>query len=96
MLTDKKDKKKFSISTDESTDISGSKLSFILVRYYDEERGEIVSKFRDLVECSVSGKVTSATAEHLYNNLMASFDKRKIPRENIVGCGSDGCNGMMG
>ncbi|XP_053946230.1 uncharacterized protein LOC128855364 [Anastrepha ludens] len=87
---------KFSVLTDESTDISATKTSCLLARYFDEEEGKIVSKFWDLVQVLQPGKVTSATAEHLYNNIIASFKERGIPMANIVGFGSDGCSVMMG
>ncbi|XP_053949419.1 uncharacterized protein LOC128857699 [Anastrepha ludens] len=87
---------KFSVLTDESMDISATKTSCLLARYFDEEEGKIVSKFWDLVQVLQPGKVTSATAEHLYNNIIASFKERGIPMANIVGFGSDGCSVMMG
>ncbi|XP_028982223.1 uncharacterized protein LOC114841408 [Diachasma alloeum] len=89
-------KSKFSILTDESTDISCVKTSCVLVRYYDEERGCVVTKFWDLVEALEPGKITSATAEHLYQNIISSLEKRGIPKEYVIGFASDGCNVMMG
>ncbi len=97
VLTEKLKKTKFSLLTDESTDIASTKTSCILVRYYDEERGSIVSNFWDLVQVLKPGGVTSATAEHLYQNICHSLEERGIPKENlVVGFGSDGCNVMMG
>lgn len=38
----------------------------------------------------------AATGEHLYNSLMATFTHFNIPKENMIGFDSDGCNVMMG
>lgn len=40
--------------------------------------------------------VESATAEVIYNAIINEFTSVKIPKENIIGFGSDGCNTMMG
>ena len=87
----------FSILTDESTDISTTKTRYILVRYYDDVEGRIVSKFWDLSQVfSNDGSVKGASAEHLYQCLVKSFQEQSVPVENIIGFGSDGCNVMMG
>lgn len=96
ILSEKLKKTKFSILTDESTDISSTKTSWLLVRYFDEDQGQIVSKFWDLIQVLEPGKATSATAEHLYNNIITSFNEREIPMENVIGFASDGCSVMMG
>lgn len=96
MLAEKLKTTKFSILTDESTDISATKTSCLLVRYYDAEEGKIVSKLWDLIQVLEPGKVTTATADHLYNNIVTSFEERVIPMKNVVGFGSDGCSVMMG
>ncbi|XP_015123437.1 uncharacterized protein LOC107045628 [Diachasma alloeum] len=96
VLAEKLKKTKFSILTDESTDVLATKTSCLLVRYFDEGEGKVVSKFWDLIQVLEPGKVTSATAEHLYNNIIKSFTERGVPMENVVGFGSDGCRVMMG
>lgn len=95
-LTEKLKKKRFSVLTDEVTDISTVKKSCVLVRYYDEEAGRIVSKFWDLCQVLEPGKATRATGVHLYQLIIASLEERGIPKENLIGLGSDGCNVMMG
>ncbi|XP_015122562.1 uncharacterized protein LOC107044991 [Diachasma alloeum] len=45
ILAEKLKNTKFSILTDESTDISATKTSYLLVRYFDEGEGKVVSKF---------------------------------------------------
>uniref|UniRef100_A0A6P7FRN4 E3 SUMO-protein ligase KIAA1586-like n=1 Tax=Diabrotica virgifera virgifera TaxID=50390 RepID=A0A6P7FRN4_DIAVI len=89
---------KFSILTDESTDISSEKCSCIVVRYFDEETGNIVSKFWELVAVySKNGEDRQqATAEQLFLSIKNSFMEFGIPPENVVGFASDGTNVMMG
>lgn len=98
-LAEKLKKTKFSILTDESTDISSEKTCCIVVRFFDAESQSITSKLWGLVQVfnsDISGENASATAEHLYNLLIKSFNEFNIPMENIIGFGSDGCNIMMG
>ncbi|KAF0688864.1 Uncharacterized protein FWK35_00037269, partial [Aphis craccivora] len=87
---------KFSILTDESTDIGTMKSSCIVVRFFDDTSCQIESKFWDLHEVYDSISPGLATAENLFTNLMNSFNKHNIPKSNIIGFGSDGCNVMMG
>lgn len=89
---------KFSILTDESTDISSEKCSCIVVRYFDEETGNILSKFWELVQVyskNVEDR-KGATAEHLFSSIVNSFMEYGVPLENVVGFASDGTNVMMG
>lgn len=91
---------KFSILTDESTDISCVKQACIVVRYFNRDIGKIVSHFFDLAnifdpnnhEVAYEG----ATGKNLYNCLIKAFNDCNIPSDNIIGFGSDGCNSMMG
>lgn len=99
-LAKKLQEMKFSILTDESTDISCSKTSCIVVRYFDEGCLKIVSKFWKLQQV-YSGNDSAranegATSANLFSGIMKSFEEHNIPLENIVGFGSDGCNVMMG
>lgn len=64
-LTRTLQQQKFSILTDESTNISKTKSSCVLVRFYDHQQGRVVSKFWDLIQVVEPGKITSATAKHL-------------------------------
>ena len=88
--------RKFSIMTDESTDIGCEKTSCIVVRYFDEKQGKIQSSLWDLVQVYAIGNEEGATSENLYNNIINSFQEYDIPLHNVVGFGSDGCNVMMG
>ncbi|KAB0790621.1 hypothetical protein PPYR_14935 [Photinus pyralis] len=92
---------KFSILTDESTDISCQKTACIVVRYYDQGCSRIRSSFWELIQLfgdsADQGTVdTSVTGERLYNVIVNSFEKHNIPLSNVVGFASDGCNVMMG
>lgn len=91
---------KFSVLTDESTDVSSVKTACIVVRYFEKDKLQITSKFWELHE--VFSKDDSktvnegATANNLFKSIMDSFKNYNIPSENIVGFGSDGCSVMMG
>lgn len=93
-------KSKFSIMVDETTDISSEKTMCIIVRYYDNEERQIVSRFLDLVNIysdhTVNTVSQGGTAENLFNCIVITLDKYKIPKENVIGFASDGCNTMMG
>ncbi|XP_049799749.1 uncharacterized protein LOC126235056 [Schistocerca nitens] len=81
---------KFSIMTDESTDIGTVKNSCVAIRFYDKDSGESVYEDGDLnVE-------KASTAENLYNGIVKTFQQHNIPFANIIGFGADGCNIMMG
>ncbi|KAJ8945221.1 hypothetical protein NQ314_009290 [Rhamnusium bicolor] len=95
-LTEKISDCPFSLLSDESTDLSCTKSSVIIVRYFGEEKGCIVSQFWDLVQVLKPGKTTVADAEHLYRTIIESLKKRNTPLDNLIGFGSDGCNVMMG
>ncbi|XP_063217307.1 uncharacterized protein LOC134528039 isoform X2 [Bacillus rossius redtenbacheri] len=96
-LANKLKNTKFSILTDESTDIGTIKMSCIVVRYHDFQSGRIESKFWELREIfDSSNKVVCASAENLFRGLVASITEFGIPLENVIGFGADGCNVMMG
>ncbi|XP_050311331.1 E3 SUMO-protein ligase KIAA1586-like [Anthonomus grandis grandis] len=92
--------KRFSFLIDESTDISSVKNMCVCVRYFSSKCQKVVTRFFSLVQC-FSGKNadeanTGATAEVIYNKLIAVFTSSGLPLENIIGFGSDGCNTMFG
>lgn len=86
---------KYSILTDESTDISTIKTNAIVVRYFCITTKKIVSKFYELGNVFLDGN-TKCDADTLYNIIIKSFNDKNIPNENIIGFASDGCNLMMG
>lgn len=94
-------KQKFSVLTDESTDISTSKTSCVVVRFYNASSKRIESQFFELMSIFDSRNQknpSGATGEVLFQYLMSCFEEEQIPLENIIGFGfaSDGCNVMMG
>ncbi|CAH0397629.1 unnamed protein product [Chilo suppressalis] len=85
---------KFSVMIDESTDIGAVKTMCVVVRYYCAIKGQIVSRFWDLIQIhgdEISATVAAATAQHLFEAEIKSFEENSIPTENIIGFGSDGC-----
>ncbi|XP_046980473.1 uncharacterized protein LOC124545569 [Schistocerca americana] len=90
---------KFSIMTDESTDIGTVKNSCVAIRFYDKDSGCIESKFWELYKVYEDGDLNiekASTAENLYNGVVKTFQQHNIPFANIIGFGADGCNTMMG
>lgn len=84
---------------DESTDIGAVKTMCVVVRYYCALKRHIVSRFWNLIQIhgkENSAPVATATAQHLFETVIKSFEENSIPIENIIGFGSDGCNTMMG
>lgn len=65
-------------------------------RFFDSKSGKIESKFWDLYKVYDSKNPGNATAEKLFNSLMESLTLYGIPKCNVIGFGSDGCNTMMG
>lgn len=92
--------RKFSVLSDESTDIAAVKTSCVMVRFYDEKALKITSKFWELCQVfrpqDFKTANEGATEEKLFNSIIQAFKAQNIPIKNIVGFGSDGCNVMMG
>ncbi|CAD6214268.1 GSCOCG00011144001-RA-CDS [Cotesia congregata] len=96
-LAGKLQKTFFSVLIDVSTDISMTQTLCIIVRYYDEDLGRIVSHFWEL--CKIfndDSKEVSTTAQHLFNCVRESFQRFSVSFDKIIGFGSDGCNAIMG
>ncbi|KAJ2941002.1 hypothetical protein O0L34_g13129 [Tuta absoluta] len=91
---------KFSVISDESTDISTQKSSCIVVRFYDDTPKQIVSKFWELSKIFDSSNPDlaneGATGKNLFNSLIKSFEKESVPLTNLIGYAADGCSVMMG
>lgn len=91
---------KFSILTDESTDIASVKTACVLVRLYSETNGRIVTRFWNLEQIfnanDPRGTEEGASANRLFEMLQETFRSRDIPYDNVIGFASDGCNVMMG
>ncbi|GLV37563.1 hypothetical protein CBL_20375 [Carabus blaptoides fortunei] len=89
---------KFSVLTDESTDIGTMKSACIVVRYFNDQIGHIESSLWELTSVFNDNEDAGhqGTADHLFNKILHTFDKSNIPNQNIIGFASDGCNVMMG
>lgn len=90
---------KFSILTDESTDIGCVKQACIVV-HFNTGKNRIVSNFFELSNVfgdnDYKKSAEGATGKKIFDCLYKSFNNYGIPLENIIGFGSDGCNTMMG
>jgi len=90
---------KFSILTDESTDISCIKQACIVVRYFNQDMSRIVSHFFELSNIFETNDYKKAqegaTGKNVYGCIFKSFAENNIPFENVIGFGSDVCNSMM-
>ncbi|GBP33760.1 Target of rapamycin complex subunit lst8 [Eumeta japonica] len=100
VLAFKLKRSKFSAISDESTDISTQKSSCIVLRFYDENSKQIVSKFWELSKIFDSSNPDlaneGATGKNLFNALIKSFQDANIPLTNLIGFAADGCSVMMG
>lgn len=99
-LSHKLNNTKFSILIDESTDIACKSTMCVVVRFFDTESKEIMTRFWDLLQIldpkNPEKVEKAATAENLFKSCIESFDKFKVNTQNIIGFGSDGCSVMMG
>ena len=91
---------KFSVIIDESTDIGTIKTLAICVRFLDNGKNAIITRFWKLVQVFSSNEpnsaVQGATAERLYQSMIDTFKIADVPLDNIIGFASDGCNVMFG
>ncbi|XP_026732235.1 uncharacterized protein LOC113497004 [Trichoplusia ni] len=98
-ICEKLKKVKFSILTDESTDMS-CKTSCIMVRFYDSTAGRIVSRLYDLHDVFPKGDVAAAeegaTGARLYELMISSLKANDIPLENLLGFGCDSASNNVG
>ena len=81
---------KFSITIDESTDISVIQVLAVVVRYFDPSRQNVLDTLLDTIT------EEDGTAQGLYQAVKNLLKEKNIPFENIVGFGSDSCSSMMG
>ncbi|KMQ86838.1 putative zinc finger protein 862 [Lasius niger] len=83
-----------------ATKIVTNVIACIVVRYYDEELGQITSKFWDLTsvfpEDDTEAAEEGATGRRLYDLLIKAFTEKGVPLENILGFGCDGASVNVG
>ena len=82
--------KKFSLLTDESTDISSDKHAAFAARYFDETPKKIETVYLGIIQ------VLHTTGEALFDALKEQLASSGLEIENCVGYGSDGTNSMIG
>ena len=70
---------KFSITIDESTDISVTQILAVVVRYFDSNKYDVADALLDTIE------VENGRAQHLYQAVKYLLKKRGISFENIFG-----------
>ncbi|XP_076032951.1 general transcription factor II-I repeat domain-containing protein 2B-like [Oratosquilla oratoria] len=90
---------KFSVLTDESTDVGSIKTSCVVVRFFDHDPECVESKFWELCEVyntpNPENVGKGATASNLYKGLMKNIEKHEISVTQMLGFGADGCSVMM-
>ncbi|KAL7297025.1 hypothetical protein TKK_0009454 [Trichogramma kaykai] len=86
----------FTISMDESTDLSKHHLLSIEVRWANFETQKIESAFWDLYPIFEENKEASSSALTLFECLKTSFNKSDVPLKNIYAVSFDGCSTMNG
>ena len=80
----------FSIMCDGGNDQFEKKYFGIMVRYWDETCGKVVTRFLDMPVCNI------ATSQLLFNALEEVLMKRAIPWDNVIGFASDSASVMIG
>lgn len=81
---------KFCIIPDETTDVATEKQLGIVVRYFDNEKMDIITCFFNLVS------VQCSTAAGLYGAIKESLSEKNISICNAIGYSSDTTNVMFG
>ena len=81
----------FSIATDGSNDSGSESLYPIVVRYFNEEKGEILTELLTLASCA-----ERSTGENIFNILNQELTKRNISWDNCLSFGCDNANVMIG
>ncbi|XP_042890322.1 protein ZBED8-like [Penaeus japonicus] len=88
---------KFSITIDESTDVSSTKCLTLIVKFYDAEAQQIKTGTLDLIDIyGPHNEMVGSTGINLYNLIVATLNANEIPLENLVGFAADGASNIMG
>lgn len=83
-------RRSFSLATDGSTDNNEVKIYPIVVSYFSEDKGKIITMILSLLDS------TDNTGGGIFNAINEEFQKRKIPWENCVAFASDNASVMNG
>ena len=73
----------FTILCDGGNDKFEKKCFGIMVRFWDEKLGKVVTRFLDAPICNI------ATGESLFNAMDGVLETRQIPWQNVIGFASD-------
>ena len=82
--------KMFAVLIDESTDVASHKLLCVVLRYFSEREGQILTEFLDLLQ------VVEATGEMLFNALKENLTNIGLSLVDCIGFGCDGASSMVG
>ncbi|XP_072387158.1 uncharacterized protein [Diabrotica undecimpunctata] len=80
----------FSIIVDESTDVSTEKLLCVCIKYYSQNKNEIITQFLTFIA------VKQATAENLFTCIFDFFKSINCNLNRLIGIGTDGANSLCG
>lgn len=89
-LKEKLSKNVFSLLIDESNKKYGEKFLCIMVRFYDEEKKVVQTKFLDVKNCNES------IADNITKLVVDSMEENNLSFENLIQIMSDSCNVMRG
>ncbi|KAL0198379.1 hypothetical protein M9458_006919, partial [Cirrhinus mrigala] len=81
---------KYSLLLDESTDVSVSKYLGIVIRYFSEDKANVVATYLGLVELEGGDAKTIARA------ILTFLEKCGLKRKNLLGIGTDNASVMTG
>lgn len=81
---------KYSLIVDESTDVSCMKFMAMCVRYFNKEKGRIITEFLGIIS------VEEASGKVLYDSLIEYFKSIGMKIENMIGIGTDGGSNLCG
>lgn len=86
----------FSIIIDETTDKSRNHILCVIAKYYDRLLGVMKTKIIDLINVYGESGAIGETAEALYQRVLNTLTRLRIPHVNLIGFAADGCSTMMG
>lgn len=86
----------FSVSSDESTNISRINNMVILVNYPKLESGKKAESVWEILEVFEKNKKAEATGERLYTCITESFMNQEVPLQNIFCVSFDGASANLG
>ncbi|XP_063590824.1 E3 SUMO-protein ligase KIAA1586-like [Penaeus indicus] len=96
-LVAKLQKEKFSVITDESTDVSTTKCMTVVVNFFDSEQYVIRNSTLQLIDIyDESQGYVDSSGESLYHLIIATLSAHGIPLKIFVRFAADGASNIMG